>query len=329
MGDDRPTIAISLGDPAGIGPEVTAMALADAELMGRARFVIFGSWATWEAAHRACQLAPPSGAIELVDPAPELTVPMPGAVRAPDAAAGDASFRWVEGAIEAVRSGRAGALVTAPINKAAWDLAGHGQWAGHTELLAKRFGAQHVRMMFVAPQLRVILATTHVPLSQVAGLLTVERVFETVRAGARMCAQLGIDQPRIAVCGLNPHAGEGGALGVEDEAIIAPAVEAAARAGIDAHGPFPGDTIFARAVSGPGKTPRFDLVVAMYHDQGLIPVKLLAFDEAVNVTLGLGAIRTSPDHGTAFDIAGTGAAHPGSMRAALELAIRLTETGGD
>ena len=173
-------------------------------------------------------------------------------------------------------------------------------------------------MMFVSPRLKVILATVHVPLRMVPGLLTRERVVRTIELGAAECARLGVGGPRVAVCGVNPHAGEAGLLGDDEGRVIGPAIEAAKKRGIDARGPFPGDTVFNAAVKG-----EFDLVVAMYHDQGLIRVKLLDRDRAVNVTVGLPVIRTSPDHGTAFDIAGRGIADAGSMKAAIRLAVRM------
>ncbi len=329
----RPTIAISMGDPLGIGPEVIARALSEKPLRERARFIIFGSARPMQAAAKACAITPfwddhENAGVQLIESSTWKRSPntTPGV----DAKAGDASFRYVEEAIDAVRTHRADALVTAPINKTAWAAAGHGQWAGHTDLLAARFGAQRTRMMFVAPELRVILATAHVPLMRVCDALSVEHILETIAIGHEVCAQLGIGKPRIAVCGLNPHAGEGGALGDEDERVIVPAIRLAQQQSIDVQGPFPSDTVFNAAVSLRLRPPpRFDLVVAIYHDQGLIPVKLLAFDSAVNLTAGLGAIRTSPDHGTAFDIAGRGIADAGSMRAAIDLAIELSHRQRD
>jgi 4-hydroxythreonine-4-phosphate dehydrogenase len=237
---------------------------------------------------------------------------------------GDASFRWVERAIAMSLAApadpmHADAVVTAPISKEAWKLAGHGEFPGHTELLAARTGTKRFGMMFVGPRLRVILATAHVPLMKVASRLTEDRILETIELGAEGCRRLGIPRPRIAVCGLNPHAGENGLLGDEDRRLIAPAIARVARNGIDATGPHPADTVFNAAVAG-----RYDLVVAMYHDQGLIPAKLLDRDRTVNLTAGLPTIRTSPDHGTAFDIAGKNRAEDGSMKAAIDLAIRMT-----
>lgn len=335
-----------MGDPLGIGPEVTVKALADRELRRRARFVIFGmSGALHAAAERAgvepfwWRAARGSPALEATgshdavlvdyddlaprDAAPEPPIPNHGR---PTRAGGAASFRFVEDAIAFAKVQpnasphplHLDAIVTAPISKEAWAMAGKSKYPGHTELFTTRFMAPRSRMMFVAPMLRVILVTTHIPLMDIRNVLTIGRVTDTIDLGAEACRRLGIARPRVAVCGLNPHAGERGLMGDEEERIIEPAVRLAREQGIDAHGPFPGDTIFRAATQG-----RFDLVVAMYHDQGLIPVKLLAFDRAVNTTVGLPIIRTSPDHGTAYDIAGKNLADPGSMRAAIDLAIEL------
>jgi len=209
-------------------------------------------------------------------------------------------------------------IVTAPISKEAWALAGKGKYPGHTELLATRFNVKRTRMMFHSPTMRVALVTAHVPLMEIRNVLTIGRVFDTIDLAHEALIEEGTKRARIAVCGLNPHAGEGGLLGDEEERLITPAIELARRAGIDAHGPFPGDTIFCEAVDG-----RYDMVVAMYHDQGLIPVKLLEFDSAVNMTAGLPIVRTSPDHGTAYDIAGANRANPGSMGSAIDLAVTM------
>jgi 4-hydroxythreonine-4-phosphate dehydrogenase len=251
-----------------------------------------------------------------------------------DALAGRASFAWVERAIEAVKRPmgdpwRAGAMVTAPIAKEAWRLAGGeaGQFPGHTELLGERFSSPRSAMLFVGPTLRVILATIHVPLARVAGMLTAEKVYDAIWLGAQACREMGVSGPRVAVAGLNPHAGEGGMFGDEDAQVIAPAVGRARAEGIDATGPWPGDSVFLDAVKG-----RYDLVVAMYHDQGLIPVKLVDRARAVNVTVGLAhagrsVVRTSPAHGTAFDIAGQGKADASSMVEAIEVARRMAVRG--
>lgn len=345
-----PTLGVSMGDPLGIGPEVTVKALADRSLRARARFLVFGMGAAmhaaaqkagiepfwWRAAHDSPALET-TGSHDVVlidydDPRARddrASGPDSGAAPLetrgrPTKAGGAASFRFVEDAIQAARSPahaalRVDAIVTAPISKEAWAMAGRSKYPGHTELLATRFGATRSRMMFVAPQLRVILATTHIPLMDIRNTLTIGRVFDTIDLGAQACRRLGVEKPRIAVCGLNPHAGENGLMGDEESRIIEPAIRLAQEQGIDAQGPFPGDTIFNAAVKG-----HYDLVVAMYHDQGLIPVKLLAFDCAVNATIGLPVVRTSPDHGTAYDIAGRNLADPGSMKAAIDLAITLS-----
>jgi len=343
-----PTIGITLGDPGGIGPEVIVKALADEALRARAKFVVLGpQWPMlhaaglagvrpfWSALTSAASLSDEPGtpgACVLLDESPS-NDPMTGASSrwpvSANARAGELSFALVERAISLAQSGVLGAIVTGPINKRAWSLAGHTRYPGHTELFAERFGGADQRwgMMFHASDvnarghaLNVILATAHVPLMKVGPSLSVGRVLDAIMLGTHACRDLGVTAPRVAVCGLNPHAGEAGLLGSEDDAIIAPAIEAACESGIDCRGPFPGDTIFTAAVRGD-----FDLVVAMYHDQGLIPVKLLARDRAVNMTVGLPVVRTSPDHGTAFDIAGKNLADPGSMRSAIELAIRAVQ----
>jgi 4-hydroxythreonine-4-phosphate dehydrogenase len=209
------------------------------------------------------------------------------------------------------------AVATAPVNKLAFSRAGL-PWKGHTDLLGHLTDSPRVAMMFYAEQLRVVLATVHVALREVPSLLTRELMAFTLDLTAAELPRFGYPQPRIAVCGLNPHAGEHGVIGREDDEVLRPAIEAARARGVDASGPWPADTIFARASRG-----EFDAVIACYHDQGLIPVKLLAFGRAVNVTLGLPIIRTSVDHGTAFDIAGKGVADHSSLVEAIRLAARL------
>jgi len=340
----RPKVAISLGDPGGIGPEVIVKALADPALRKQAHFRILGAQAPLDAAAQAAGIEPFWWRVSAQSPAAEtagvhdvvlLDYEPGGVVHAPRVtkACGELSFRFIDDAIAQAKLPvshplHADAIVTGPINKAAWAKAGHKQFPGHTELLADRFGVKHFGMMFHAagergsPQmphdLNVILATAHIPLMEVRNVLTIGRVSDTIDLGSDACKRLGIRNPRIAVCGLNPHAGEEGLLGDEDQRLIEPAIKIARSNGIDVSGPFPADTIFISAIQG-----KFDLVVAMYHDQGLIPVKLLARDRAVNMTVGLPAIRTSPDHGTAFDIAGKNLADPGSMRSAILLALRM------
>jgi 4-phospho-D-threonate 3-dehydrogenase / 4-phospho-D-erythronate 3-dehydrogenase len=327
-----PLVAVTMGDPGGIGPEVIVKSLADRVLRERARFVVLGPAATMELAatatgtpvywtvHEGAAWADgfDRPGVRVADRVGEVGGWWPRA----SAAGGALSFALVEEGITMAQCEGA-ALVTGPISKEAWAMAGHRAFPGHTELLAARAGTDEYGMMFVGPGLRVILATAHVPLARVAGLLTVKRVLRAIRLGAAACERLGIARPRVGVCGLNPHAGEGGLLGEEDEAVIAPAIAAARQAGIDATGPWPGDTVFGAALAPPRGQGRFDVVVAMYHDQGLGPVKTVARDETVNVTVGLPFVRTSPDHGTAFDIAGRGVANPGSMRAALDLALQM------
>lgn len=329
-----------MGDPLGIGPEVVVKALADRALRGAARFVIYGqndvlAWTAerlgiepfWfrvaarsERAHEAifndC----------VVLDFHEIELEIASAPRS-SRSGGAISKTCVEEAItDALRQPgdprRVDAVVTGPISKESWSLAGF-RWPGHTELLAHRTKAKRHAMMFVSPRLKVALATAHMPLMDIRNVLTIGRVFDPIDLGHEFCRELGIARPRIAVAGLNPHAGEHGLFGDEEERLIAPAIEVARRGGIDVHGPLPGDTVFIGAAAG-----RYDLVVAMYHDQGLIPVKLLGWDKAVNVTVGLPIVRTSPDHGTAFDIAGQNKASEGSMRAAIELAVTLVARRG-
>lgn len=341
----EPLIAVSMGDPLGIGPEVVVKALSDALRAGmRARFVVLGLEECVRAAAERAGIAPFWECVEagkeqaardgawraLVVDDPRFAqagaLARAGEAR-PSREGGAASFQWVDDAIALTKRPRgdglrADAIVTAPISKEAWALAGRSRFPGHTELLASRYGSRRAAMLFDAPGLRVALATIHVSLSSVSGMLTIGRVFDPIDLGDEALKRMGVRRPRIAVCGLNPHAGERGLFGDEEERVIAPAIELAREGGIDARGPFPADTVFNRAVRG-----EFDLVVAMYHDQGLIPVKLLAWDSAVNVTLGLPVVRTSPDHGTAFDIAGKNAADAGSFSRAVELAARMV--GGE
>lgn len=283
-----PRVALTAGDPAGIGPEIAAKAAADPSVRAVCEPVILAS--------------PPAAPVRV------------GEV---SAAAGQAAYDTIVSAVAAARRGEVDAIATAPINKLAWAQAGL-PWKGHTDLLAHLCGVDRVAMLFHAPQLKVVLITVHVPLREVAALLTPALVADTIRLTAASLPQFGLARPRLALAGLNPHAGESGLLGTEDEGVLAPAVAAARQAGIDIQGPLPADTVFVRASRG-----EFDCVLACYHDQGLIPVKLLAFGQAVNVTIGLPIIRTSVDHGTAFDIAGRGVADAGSMIEAVKLAAQM------
>lgn len=328
----RTHIGITMGDPGGIGPEVVVRALSDDRVRGLARFTVYGAGAVLAEAARACGVRWPLAGVTLE----EVGACRP--VRTHDAGNGELSFRLVERAIEAAKlpagdPRRLDGVVTGPISKEAWALAGR-HYPGHTELFAESFGVRDYAMMFYAPpsesgpSLNVVLVTTHLPLAQVPAAVTRESVQRAVRLGAAAMERLGWARPRVAVCGLNPHAGENGLLGTEDRDVIAPAVAELRREGLDVDGPLPGDTVFARALHGPGQKPAYDLVAAMYHDQGLAPVKLIARDRTVNMTVGLPVVRTSPDHGTAFDIAGRGVADAGSMRAAIELAVRMASRAG-
>jgi 4-hydroxythreonine-4-phosphate dehydrogenase len=236
-------------------------------------------------------------------------------------AAGRAAYDIIVRAVDDARRGVVQAIATAPVNKEAFRLAGL-SWSGHTDLLAHLTGSPQVAMMFYSDALRVVLATVHIPLADVSRALTTESLAATIALTARELPRFGIPAPRIAVAGLNPHAGEHGLFGHEEHAAITPAIDACRAGGIDVSGPFPADTVFVRACRG-----EFDVVVACYHDQGLIPIKLVAFGQAVNVTLGLPIVRTSVDHGTAFDIAGKGVADPASMIAAVLLAAKLARHG--
>jgi 4-hydroxythreonine-4-phosphate dehydrogenase len=283
-----PRVALTLGDPAGIGPEIAKRASEDPRVLAACTPLLYG---------------PPAGAHFV-----------PGAL---SAASGKAAYEAIVRAVADARAGEVDAIATAPVNKEAFRLA-RLPWAGHTDLLGHLTGVPHVAMMFHSDALRVVLATIHIPLADVPRALTKEVLEATIALTARELPRFGFASPVIGVAGLNPHAGEHGLFGREEEEAMTPAIEACRARGIDVRGPFPGDTVFLRASRG-----EFDVVVAAYHDQGLIPVKLLAFGQAVNVTLGLPIIRTSVDHGTAFDIAGRGVADPSSMIAAVLLAARL------
>ena len=285
-----PRIGLTIGDPSGIGPEIADKAANDPRVLAVCLPVLYG----------------PSGAERLRF--------RPG-VGTPEG--GRASYEAVRAATRDALEGRLDAMTTAPINKAVWAAAGL-SWRGHTDLLASLTEAPHVAMMFYTERLSVVLATVHVPIAEVPSLLTLKRVERTIELAAMELPRFGVDRPRLALAGLNPHAGEDGLMGHEDTAVLQPAVAACQSRGIDVRGPLPGDTVFVRALNG-----EFDAVIACYHDQGLIPIKLVAFGQAVNVTLGLPIIRTSVDHGTAYDIAGTNTADPMSMIEAVCLAARL------
>lgn len=331
-----PVLAISMGDPLGIGPEIIAKAASNPRAREGAGWLVFGSAAALDRAAsaagsprtwRAGGPPPRAGEMVVIDGGEWPDAERAGAEPGPDVVAGRASLAWVEQAVEAARRSAgeplaADAIVTAPIAKESWAMAGS-PFPGHTELLSARFESPRCAMLFVGPTLRVILVTIHVPLARVPALLTTARVRDAIELGHEACVALGVPSPRVAIAGLNPHAGEGGLFGREDADIIAPAVAGARAAGIDASGPHPGDAVFLAAAKG-----RYDLVVAMYHDQGLIPVKLVDRERAVNVTVGLRwrnrpVVRTSPAHGTAFDIAGRNQADASSMIQAIRMATEM------
>jgi len=309
----RPRIGITLGDPAGIGPEIVIKALA-AEDRPEADYIVFGDMESLADRGRRFGLPPPQDkGARVVD----VAASGPIAIGQISAAAGDAAARAVLRAVQEVKAGRLQAIVTAPLQKESLKAAGH-PWPGHTEMLAEAAGVSDVAMMFVGGGLRVALLTIHRALRSVPDAVTADEVRRVVRLVARELPRFGAKSRRVAVCGLNPHAGENGLFGTEERDTIAPAVLSLRQEGLDVHGPHPADTLFVRAIRD-----EFDAVVACYHDQGLIPVKLAAFGRAVNVTLGLPFVRTSVDHGTGFDIAEKGVADAGSLLEAMRLAATL------
>ena len=290
----RVKIGITVGDPAGIGPEIARKAAGHPDVRALCDVVFYGPIADADVA------AFERGRVS--------------------AAAGRAAYDAIVRAVDDAVHGKIDAIVTAPVNKEAFAAAGL-PWRGHTDLLAHLTGAPNVAMMFYAESLRVVLATVHIALADVPRAITREGIESVVALTAASLPRFGIASPRLALAGLNPHAGEHGVIGREDDEILAPAVAACRARGITIEGPLPADTVFVRAMRG-----EYDCVVACYHDQGLIPVKLVAFGRAVNVTLGLPIVRTSVDHGTAFDIAGKGIADPSSLIEAIKLAVRLVPT---
>jgi|SRR5438552_4925010 len=308
-----PRLALTVGDPAGIGPEVVLKALASKDLPAAELFVYGPLSVLRERAARFSLRAPEDLPARMVD------VPLDGAIRlgATSPVAGRAAAECVLVAARDALAGRLDGLVTAPLNKESLAAAGH-RWPGHTEMLAEAAGTPDVAMLFVGGALRVALVTIHRALRTVPDAVTGAEVERVARLLHRELPRLGAPSRRIAVCALNPHAGEAGLFGREEIEVIAPAVARLRAEGLDVSGPFPADSLFARAARGD-----FDAVLAQYHDQGLIPVKLAAFGHAVNVTLGLPFVRTSVDHGTGFDIVEGGTAEEGSLLAALRLAAEL------
>jgi len=339
----KPTIAITIGDPAGIGPEITVKALADPETYGLCNPVVVGDS---HAMRMGIEVAGKNlkiniiekpeqakfshGTIDLID----LNNIDPTKIKMgqPAAMTGAASAQYVIHAADLALNGAVDAIVTAPLNKEALHMGGY-HYPGHTELLAEKSGTGNYAMMLATGNLRVVHATTHIPFREIVNHLTTERIYTTIQIAQDACLSLGIEKPSIAVAGLNPHSGDGGIFGDEEERIITPAIEKARKEGLDVNGPVPPDTVFGKAVGG-----QYDIVVALYHDQGHIPVKLLGmkFDEAtgkwtsirgVNITLGLRFIRTSVDHGTAYGKAGRkeGTANPDSLKEAIQYAVQMAE----
>jgi len=327
-----PKVAVTMGDPVGIGPEIVAKALCEPCVSRICRPFVYGNvirlaqgarcagakvdFVSVPSIEEACRS---HTAVPVLDPDDAEDAAMSDWAR-PSAACGMAMFAYLDAAINDAMAGRVDAIATGPINKAALHLAGI-PYAGHTEILAQRTQTHDYAMMLAGDRLKVVLATIHVPLARVADILTTSTILKVIELTDHgLKTRFGLSGARIAVAGLNPHAGESGLFGDEEEKIIRPAIDAAISRGIDASGPHPPDTVFFSATQGAS-----DAVVAMYHDQGLGPFKMIHFDDGVNTTLGLSIVRTSVDHGTAYDIAGTGRASAESMKAAIAMAARQAE----
>ncbi len=315
-----------MGEPGGIGPEVIVKALSYAEVRDYCRPVVIGDAGVLNQAVKLSGLPLEIRSISSISN----SKPAPGIIEVfnikssppfkrgiPSGKAGKALVDYIKKAVELAKRNEIDAIVTAPISKESLKLAGY-SWPGHTELLAELTNTKDFAMMFTSERLKIILCTIHMALKDVPGKINEKLVLETIRLARMGTDMLGIENPRIAAAGLNPHAGESGIMGKEELSAIAPAVEKAKKEGINVSGPFPPDVVFHKAYNG-----EFDIIVCMYHDQGLIPFKMLAFDTGVNVTVGLPVIRTSPDHGTAFDIAWKNMANPSSMLEAIKLASQL------
>jgi len=319
-----PKIAVTMGDPAGVGPEVCLHLLQNAEVAELCVPIVFGDRVVLEQAAEQCGLAKPAKYIVGLAEADGPCVLDLGAITTSDfetgtvnANTGRAGYIYVEDAINAALSGQVAAVTTAPLNKEALRAAGIPH-PGHTEIFAALTHAERACMLQYSSEVRCVFVTTHVPYAEVPRLLTKERILDTLELGAQAMRRIRCAEPKIGVLGLNPHAGEHGLFGDEEERIIIPAIETARERGFDVEGPIPPDTAFL-----PAKRRATDVFVCLYHDQGHIPLKALCFDEAVNTTLGLPIIRTSVDHGTALDIAGEGKANPSSLFEAVKLAKKL------
>ncbi len=308
-------IAITIGDPAGIGPEIVLKAIMSHEIEGICEPIIIGDIAVVEEAVEKLNMPVDLNNLKIINT---------GEIKdrnfyrcKPSAEGGRACVSYIKKAVELALNKEVYAIVTAPISKESLKMAGF-KCPGHTEMLAELTSTKDYAMMFYSDNLKLILVTIHTALRNVPDLIKKEKVLKTITLAKKSCDMMGIENPRIAVAGLNPHAGEAGIFGDEEIKEIIPAVNEARTSGISVSGPYPADTLFHKAYNG-----EFDIIVCMYHDQGLIPLKMIAFDKAVNVTIGLPIIRTSPDHGTAYDIAWKGIANPSSMIEAIKLAIRL------
>ena len=311
--DQLPAIVLTMGDPAGVGPEIVLKALADPRVAPLANWIVVGDSRILEMAGRSTGLQLASALLRDTLTLGDVADFSFGRL---DARCGQAAVEYVRIAAEMCRRGEADAMVTAPLNKEAVALSGR-PFSGHTEYIAELCGAAESRMLLASERLAVVHVNTHMPLRQACDLSTA-RIQRTIELGAEAMRMLGFAQPRIAVCGLNPHAGEHGLFGDEEQKFIVPAIHEARAQGIECTGPHAGDTVFLQAWRG-----AYDLVVAMYHDQGHIPMKLLDFEGTVNISLGIPIVRTSVDHGTAFDIAGKNHADPRSMKQAMRMAARM------
>ena len=330
-GTPRPVVGITAGDPSSIGPEVVIKAMMNPDVRECSRVLILGDARVFDRIRKMLKAGISWKTITSYDGPGDLdaggmptlldfaNAPDPETFeRKPDATCGRASVEYVERAIDLAMEGKIDAIATAPINKESILLAGS-KFPGHTEMLAERTGTEKKVMMLAGGPLRVALVTIHISLAHVPKALSINKIYDTIRiTHDSLTGLFGIEKPKLAVCGLNPHAGESGRFGDEEQRLIEPAIKKAQAEGINCSGPHPPDTVFYYAAKG-----AYDAVVCMYHDQGLIPLKLLAFESAVNITLGLPIIRTSVDHGTAFDIAGRGVASPDSMIEAIKLAAHF------
>ncbi|MEN2994767.1 MAG: 4-hydroxythreonine-4-phosphate dehydrogenase PdxA [Thermodesulfovibrio sp.] len=314
MGKKR--IAITMGDPAGVGPEIIVKAFAQEDIYKICNPIVIGDRAVIKEVIKALGMDFDPDNIEILN-LNEIKDPSRLRKGTPSEESGKACFSYIRKAVELYRLGIIQAIVTCPISKTALRMAGL-PWFGHTDMLATLTDTEDYAMAFYSENLKVILVTIHVPLKEVPFLIKKERVIRTILFAKKACDMLHIEAPRIAVCGLNPHAGEDGILGKEEIEEIIPAIKEAKALGINVSGPYPSDSLFWRAYNG-----EFDMIVGMYHDQALAPFKLVAFDKGVNFTVGLPFVRTSPDHGTAYDIAWQGKANPTSLLEAIKLAVRM------